>query len=122
MFRRAGVCVRTQSLIYPRALQEYLDAVVSARISITRRSAAIPFVILGLMLAILPTSRPTFDAALIRLFEVAESTASEITDESRTHAMNTLRTIFLDAKGGVAAQQYVERGFHLSIRLFWSPK
>ncbi|BGP09501.1 hypothetical protein JCM10049v2_005374 [Rhodotorula toruloides] len=102
-------------------LKEYLDAVVSARISITRRSAAIPFVILGLMLAILPTSRPTFDAALIRLFEVAESTASEITDESRTHAMNTLRTIFLDAKGGVAAQQYVERGFHLSIRLFWSP-
>ncbi|BGP33485.1 hypothetical protein JCM10296v2_005289 [Rhodotorula toruloides] len=102
-------------------LKEYLDAVVSARISITRRSAAIPFVILGLMLAILPSSRPTFDAALIRLFEIAESTTSDITDESRTHAMNTVRTIFLDAKGGVAAQQYVERGFHLSIRLFWSP-
>ncbi|GEM08658.1 proteophosphoglycan ppg4 [Rhodotorula toruloides] len=102
-------------------LKEYLDAIVSARISITRRSAAIPFVILGLMLAILPTSRQTFDAALVRLFEIAESTKSDITDESRTHAMNTLRTIFLDAKGGVAAQQYVERGFHLSIRLFWSP-
>lgn len=106
----------------PRLWQEYLDAVVSARISITRRSAAIPFVILGLMLAILPTSRSTFDTALVRLFEIAESTTPDITDESRTHAMNTLRTIFLDAKGGIAAQQYVERAFHLSIRLFWSSK
>ncbi|GAA5998529.1 tRNA methylation protein TRM732 [Rhodotorula paludigena] len=102
-------------------LDQHLKDIVSARISITRRSAALPFIILGLLLTILPSSRPTFDAALTRLFEIAESTTSDITDESRVHAMNTIRTVFLDAKGGVAAGRYVERGFLVSISLFWSP-
>ncbi|BGP49684.1 hypothetical protein JCM10450v2_005589 [Rhodotorula kratochvilovae] len=102
-------------------LNKHLEDIVSARISITRRSAALPFIILGLLLTILPSSRPTFDAAFTRLFEIAESTSADITDSSRVHAMNTIRTVFLDAKGGVAAAGYVERGFLVSISLFWSP-
>lgn len=102
--------------------QQHLEDIVSARISITRRSAALPFIILGLLLTILPSSRPTFDSAFSRLFEIAESTTLDITDSSRVHAMNTIRTVFLDAKGGLAAAPYVERGFLVSISLFWSPK
>ncbi|GAA6057628.1 hypothetical protein JCM3770_005003 [Rhodotorula araucariae] len=102
-------------------LNKHLDDIVSAQISITRRSAALPFIILGLLLTIRPSSRPTFDAAFTRLFEIAESTSADITDSSRVHAMNTIRTVFLDAKGGVAAAGYVERGFLISISLFWSP-
>ncbi|KPV74232.1 uncharacterized protein RHOBADRAFT_54083 [Rhodotorula graminis WP1] len=104
-----------------RWLDQHLEDIVSARISITRRSAALPFIILGLLLTILPSSRPTFDAAFSRLFEIAESTTPDITDSSRVHGMNTIRTVFLDAKGGLAAAPYVERGFLVSISLFWSP-
>ncbi|GAA5841760.1 hypothetical protein JCM9279_003095 [Rhodotorula babjevae] len=104
-----------------RWLNQHLEDIVSARISITRRSAALPFIILGLLLTILPSSRPIFDSAFSRLFEIAESTTSDITDSSRVHAMNTIRTVFLDAKGGLAAAPYVERGFLVSISLFWSP-
>ncbi|GAA5867264.1 hypothetical protein JCM8547_003140 [Rhodosporidiobolus lusitaniae] len=101
-------------------LDNHLDAIVSKRISFTRRSAGIPYLILGLLLEILPSSRSAFDRAFTRLFEIAESTSSEISDESRTHAMNTIRTVFLDAKGGVAAAQYIERGFLVAISLFFS--
>ncbi|GAA6013372.1 hypothetical protein JCM8202_003123 [Rhodotorula sphaerocarpa] len=101
-------------------LQDYLQAIVSAGISTTRRSAALPFVILGLMMAILPYDRTAFDSALDRLFGIAESDGGEISDESRVHAMNTIRTIYLDSKGGVAAAKLIERGFMLSLKLFWS--
>lgn len=74
------------------------------------------------MMAILPYDRPAFASALERLFEIAESDSGDIKDESRVHAMNTIRTIYLDSKGGVAAAQSIERGFMLSLKLFWSPK
>lgn len=102
--------------------QGHLEAIVTAGISTTRRSAALPFIILGLMMAILPYDRAVFGESLERLFGIAESTTGEIKDESRVHAMNTIRTIYLDSKGGVAAAQWIERGFILSLRLFWSPK
>ncbi|GAA6027127.1 hypothetical protein JCM8097_002413 [Rhodosporidiobolus ruineniae] len=102
-------------------LDNHLDSIVSKRISFTRRSAGIPYLILGLLLTILSSSRSAFDRAFTRLFEIAESTTSELSDESRVHAMNTIRTVFLDAKGGVAAGQYIERGFLVSISLFFSP-
>ncbi|GAA5941468.1 hypothetical protein JCM10213_006094 [Rhodosporidiobolus nylandii] len=102
-------------------LDGHLDAIVSKRISFTRRSAGIPYLILGLLLTILPSSRSTFDRAFSRLFEIAESTTPDISDESRVHAMNTLRTVFLDAKGGMAAAPFVERGFLVAISLFFSP-
>ncbi|GAA5880079.1 hypothetical protein JCM3774_003302 [Rhodotorula dairenensis] len=102
-------------------LDGHLEAIVSAGISTTRRSAALPFIILGLMMAILPYERAAFDESLERLFGIAESTTSDVKDESRVHAMNTIRTIYLDSKGGVAAAKWIERGFILSLRLFWSP-
>ncbi|GAA5990105.1 hypothetical protein JCM10908_005823 [Rhodotorula pacifica] len=102
-------------------LDDHLEAIVSAGISTTRRSAALPFIILGLMMAILPYDRAVFDNSIERLFSITESTSSEIKDESRVHAMNTIRTIYLDSKGGVAAGKWIERGFILSLRLFWSP-
>ncbi|GAA5824054.1 hypothetical protein JCM11251_001502 [Rhodosporidiobolus azoricus] len=102
-------------------LDSHLDAIVSKRISFTRRSAGIPYLILGLLLTILPSSRSTFDRALSRLFEIAESTTDDISDSSRVHAINTVRTVFLDAKGGLAASAFIERGFLVSISLFFSP-
>ncbi|GAA5899201.1 hypothetical protein JCM6882_009282 [Rhodosporidiobolus microsporus] len=102
-------------------LDSHLDAIVSKRISFTRRSAGIPYLILGLLLTILPSSRSTFDRAFARMFEIAESTTPDISDSSRVHAINTVRTVFLDAKGGLAASGFIERGFLVSISLFFSP-
>lgn len=95
---------------------------MSTKISITRRSAGIPYCILGILTAVLPTNRPAFDAAFTRLFEIAESKTSEILDESRVHAMNTIQTAVLDGKVSHAVAPYIERGFLLSIAMFWSPK
>ncbi|SCV70448.1 BQ2448_1842 [Microbotryum intermedium] len=101
-------------------LRMHLDSIVSQKISITRRSAGIPYCIVGILNVVLSTDRPTFDAAFVRLFEIAESTSSKILDESRVHAMNTLRTAFLDAKLTNGVAPYIERGFLISISLFWS--
>ncbi|GAA5873994.1 hypothetical protein JCM16303_002654 [Sporobolomyces ruberrimus] len=101
-------------------LDYHLDSIVSSRISFTRRSAAIPFLLVGLLTTILPSSRPTFEHGFARLFEIAESTSADVPDESRVHAMNTLRTAFLDAKCAGAIGPFVERAFLLSISLFWS--
>ncbi|GAA5888047.1 hypothetical protein JCM5296_005415 [Sporobolomyces johnsonii] len=101
-------------------LERHLDSIVSSRISFTRRSAGLPYLLVGLLTTILPSSRPTFERAFARLFEIAESKSSDILDESRVHAMNTLRTAFLDAKCAGAVLPYVERAFLLSISLFWS--
>ncbi|SGZ26074.1 BQ5605_C024g09829 [Microbotryum silenes-dioicae] len=101
-------------------LRMHLDSIVSQKISITRRSAGIPYCIVGILNVVLSADRPTFDAAFVRLFDVAESTSSEILDESRVHAMNTLRTAFLDSKLTPGVAPYIERGFLISISLFWS--
>ena len=102
--------------------QVHLDSIVSQKISITRRSAGIPYCILGILIVILPTNRAAFDRGLARLFDIAESTSADILDESRVHAMNTLRTAFLEAKISTALAPYIERGFLVSISMFWSPK
>ncbi|CEQ41609.1 SPOSA6832_03343, partial [Sporobolomyces salmonicolor] len=99
-------------------LERHLDSIVSSRISFTRRSAGLPYLLVGLLTTILPSSRPTFERAFARLFEIAESTSPDILDESRVHAMNTLRTAFLDAKCAGAVLPYVERAFLLSISLW----
>ncbi|GAA5933380.1 tRNA methylation protein TRM732 [Sporobolomyces koalae] len=101
-------------------LNYHLDSIVSSRISFTRRSAAIPYLLVGLLTTILPSSRKTFEDGFSRLFEIAESTSADVPDESRVHAMNTLRTAFLDAKCAGVIGPFVERAFLLSISLFWS--
>ncbi|GAA6058973.1 hypothetical protein JCM10212_001683 [Sporobolomyces blumeae] len=101
-------------------LSFHLESIVSSRISFTRRSAAIPYLLVGLLTTILPASRSAFEGGFARLFEIAESTSADIPDESRVHAMNTLRTAFLDAKCGGVVGPFVERAFLLSISLFWS--
>lgn len=58
----------------------------------------------------------------MHLFEIAESSSTDVLDESRVHAMNTLRTAFLDAKCSNAVGPYIERGFLIAIKMFWSDK
>lgn len=102
--------------------QNHIDSIISQKISITRRSAGIPYCILGILTAVLPTDKASFDRAFVRLFEIAESKSADILDESRVHAMNTIRTTFLDAKCSGAVGPYIERGFLIAISSFWSSK
>lgn len=109
-------------LILSNLNQNHIDSIISQKISITRRSAGIPYCILGILTAVLPTDKASFDRAFVRLLEIAESKSTDILDESRVHAMNTLRTTFLDAKCAGAVGPYIERGFLIAISMFWSPK
>lgn len=102
--------------------QTHLESIISKKISITRRSAGVPYCILSCLTAIIPTDRPTFDFAFARLLEIAESKTADILDESRVHAMNTIRTVLLDAKASERVAPYIERCFLLSISMFWSSK
>ncbi|KAK4700043.1 thyroid adenoma-associated protein, partial [Phenoliferia sp. Uapishka_3] len=101
-------------------LDTHLDHIVSTKTSITRRSAGIPYCILGILTAILPTNRKAFEPAFTRLFDIAESKTEDILDESRVHAMNTIQTAVLDGKVSMAVTPFVERGFLLAISMFWS--
>lgn len=84
--------------------------------------AGIPYCILGILTPVLPTNRLAYNKAFSRLFEIAESKSTDILDESRVHAMNTIHTAVLDGKISAAVGPYIERGFLLSISMFWSPK
>ena len=103
-------------------LNNHLDAIVSKKINITRRSAGLPYCILSCLTSIAQVDRKAFAPSFIRLLEIAESKDPEILDESRVHAMNTLRTIFLEAKASIAVAPFIERAYLLSISLFWSDK
>ncbi|KAM0754870.1 hypothetical protein T439DRAFT_321926 [Meredithblackwellia eburnea MCA 4105] len=102
-------------------LSVHLDSIINKKISITRRSAGIPYCILGLLTAVLQTDRSAFDKDLARIFEIAESSTSDILDESRVHAMNTIHTMVLDGKVAFAMAPVIERGFLLAVSRFWSP-
>ncbi|KAL8286525.1 hypothetical protein RQP46_004542 [Phenoliferia psychrophenolica] len=102
-------------------LDVHLDSIVSTKISITRRSAGIPYCILGILTVLLPANRAAFDSAFTQLFDIAESKSTDILDESRVHAMNTVQTAVLDGKVSHAVTPFIERGFLLAIAMFWSP-
>lgn len=102
-------------------LQAHLDDILSKNVSITRRSAGIPFLVLAILSNATPDS-PLPSQALSRLFEMAETVNGSVPDDARIHAMNTLKTLFLDGDMADAARPFVERGFALAIRSFWSPK
>jgi hypothetical protein len=78
--------------------------------------------VLAILTGTLSASGELVDTALSRLFDVAESSDGRISDEIRIHAMNTLKTLFLDAKLAEAIAGGIERGFATAIRNFWSEK
>ena len=109
------------SLGYLRT-QSLLESITSQQISTTRRSAGLPFSFLAIFSAILPSDKTSFTCAFDRLFEISESKSDKISDESRVHAMNTLRTVFSDGKLAKYLVPYVERAFILAISMFWSTR
>ena len=102
--------------------QVHTESIVSKKVSITRRSAGIPFTIVGLLTIVVTANRDEFNSAIVRLFEIAESTSKDILDESRVHAINTLNQAFQDGKLNVVIAPFVERGYLIAISMFWSTK
>ncbi|KAM0786330.1 hypothetical protein ACM66B_001803 [Microbotryomycetes sp. NB124-2] len=101
-------------------LAMHIDSIVADDVSTTRRSAGVPFCIVGLLIVMMPVDLARAKKAFERLFEIAESKSTDIRDSSRVHAMNTLRTAILDAKCAALVTPYIERGFLVSVALFWS--
>ncbi|KAK4051970.1 hypothetical protein OIO90_004500 [Microbotryomycetes sp. JL221] len=101
-------------------LTMHIDSILEDDVSTTRRSAGVPFCIVGLLITMMPVDMTRTSRAIERLFKIAESKSVDVRDRSRVHAMNTLRTAFLDAKCTTLVNPYIERGFLVSIALFWS--
>ncbi|KAK4050266.1 hypothetical protein OIV83_003587 [Microbotryomycetes sp. JL201] len=98
----------------------HIDSIVAGDVSTTRRSAGVPYCIVGLLTVMMPVDLAQCKKAFERLFEIAESKSTDIRDSSRVHAMNTLRTAILDSKCAPLVAPYIERGFLVSVALFWS--
>ena len=130
-------------------LKEHLTSLSgkSAKISITRRSAGLPFAILSILLAessvkvtvknlqmlsdsVKPGRQPTrtwLSFTMDRLFEIAEIpvTSSEVlenkTDIAQVHAFNVLRTIVKDTQISSQILPWIVDAFVIAVKGFKNP-
>ena len=96
----------------------------------TRRSAGLPFCILGIVHA--DRTRALLKSTMSSLLKLAEdsgaasscvdSSASQIDDVPQVHAMNILRRLFSDTRLSSETQPWIESGLMLSLSSFTSPK
>jgi hypothetical protein len=99
---------------------------MSHSISITRRSAGVPLCILAIVSSEANNHRVLLPWTMKTLIEIGSQAPSEdfdqTTDLPQVHALNILRTIFMDAKLGTKVLPYVSDGFILAIKGFSSPR
>ncbi|KAH9276638.1 hypothetical protein BSLG_008435 [Batrachochytrium salamandrivorans] len=106
-------------------LEEFMDQVTSVQVSITRRSAGLPFAVL----ALLSPPGPSQDFFLLytipRLCEIASQPIgpdhSQQIDHAQVHAFNILRTVFHDSELSHKVRQHLGACFILCIQQFSSP-
>ncbi|CAH1762914.1 9894_t:CDS:10, partial [Entrophospora sp. SA101] len=84
-------------------LEENINAIKTNSISITRRSAGLPYYILAIVYS-----------------ESSSSNLDKMVDIPQVHAFNILRILFMDSKLGTEVLSYVSNGFELSIEGFSS--
>ncbi|CAG8738565.1 28857_t:CDS:2, partial [Racocetra persica] len=108
-------------------LKEDICAITTNSISITRRSAGLPFCILAIVSSEPSTQKILLPWAMKTLLDIGSQNISsdgdidqQIVDLPQVHAFNILRTIFMDAKLGADVLPYVSDGFMLAINGFCS--
>ena len=101
-------------------LENHLDAILRSEHAITRRSAGIPYLLLGALSDSRAVSRNVC-YALERLFESLRPEATT-SDETKSHIINSLRVLFIDGKLAVTMKSFLERGFVIAIKGFGEAK
>ena len=97
-------------------MQSHLYEILDVPRPTKRRSAGLPYLILG-SLAGATAGSSDLSLAFERLFRTVkpDSTASPA---AQSHAINTLRVLFLDGKLGVPVKPFVEQAFVIAVEGF----
>ncbi|ORY85863.1 hypothetical protein LY90DRAFT_158101 [Neocallimastix californiae] len=108
-------------------LEDSLNTIKNSnKISITRRSAGMPFLILAILLSEQTSNKVLLPHALSNLIEISRQpfdteTYNEKCDLPQVHAMNILRSIFRESKLGEDISAYVTDTMILTLEGFKSP-
>jgi hypothetical protein len=98
--------------------QTHLTDVEQRSISTTRRSAGLPYCILGALTGVVGAAPHLVADTMARLLALAEASATA--NDVRVHAMNALMILYADSDLATALHPSVEAGFALAIRSFTS--
>lgn len=90
--------------------------------AITRRSAGLPFLIIGILISETDPARPLLKSSFARLTEIAALPLSQgaKTDLPQVHALNCIKFLFTDSRLAAAAADYIGPGLELAVACFAS--
>ncbi|ORX55175.1 hypothetical protein DM01DRAFT_1407189 [Hesseltinella vesiculosa] len=106
-------------------LDKNLESMVSSSISITRRSAGLPLCILAIVSSEPSTKKDLLQQTFHQLLDLAKQPPPDDADQRidlpQVHALNIMRTMFMDSKLGNRVLEYASDGFFMAIDGFSSP-
>jgi hypothetical protein len=115
--KQSGACLDAPSLM-KRHYQRHLSDIVDVERPSKRRSAGLPYLLLG-ALSGFSTHNPAQQHAFQRLFD-SLSPESPVSDVTKTHVIHSLRVLLQDGKMSIATKPHVQKAFSVSIAGFGS--
>ncbi|KAF8466673.1 putative death-receptor fusion protein-domain-containing protein [Kalaharituber pfeilii] len=124
----------TQKL--PRTwLMENFSLIMTKAVSVTRRSAGIPYLIIGILAAELDQKRPLLFETFARFVNIAKMSPKESMLQSKVgednggtkldlpqvHALNCIKLLFSDSRLGPIVSDLIGPGLEVSVSCFASP-
>ncbi|CUS11994.1 unnamed protein product [Tuber aestivum] len=120
-------CLATDALsdLPEQWLSKSILQIIDKSNSITRRSAGLPSLIVGIVIADPRPDRPLLRSTFEKLEEFARLPAVLSTEGSKVnlpqvHALNCLKVMFVDSRLSSASQEFLGRGLELSVGCFAS--
>lgn len=103
-------------------LAENLGLIMSKSNAITRRSAGLPFLIIGILISETDPARPLLAASFARLAEIAVLPLAQggKTDLPQVHALNCMKLLFTDSRLAAATAEHMGTSLELAINCFAS--
>ncbi|KAF8531293.1 putative death-receptor fusion protein-domain-containing protein [Trichophaea hybrida] len=106
-------------------LRRNLDLIMEKSNAITRRSAGLPYLIMGVLASETDPARPLLSTTFARFVEIATMPAStsqngEKMDLPQVHALNCLKFLFTDARVSQIVVPFMGKGLELAVSCFGS--
>ncbi|KAK9429678.1 putative death-receptor fusion protein-domain-containing protein [Lipomyces doorenjongii] len=104
-------------------LEENIQLIQSKAQYITRRSGGLPFLVAGVLTAEINPDRPLLQKTFDRLAEIAETPAylsDEKIDLPQVHALNCIKSIFVEARLSGPSAFFIDRALAMAINAFAS--
>ncbi|KAK9238877.1 putative death-receptor fusion protein-domain-containing protein [Lipomyces kononenkoae] len=104
-------------------LEENIQLIQSKAQYITRRSGGLPFLVAGVLTAETDPNRPLLQRTFDRLAEIAEKPAylsDKKIDLPQVHALNCIKSIFVEARLSAPSAFFVDRALAMAINSFAS--